>query len=185
MESETSAESDSNLSSESENSAESEYDPEEEARSSHRKTNHAARARKHADTRKIPQKQNAARDRKRAATRKKKMCSNSSASQDPRLSNVKPTEEELGHFEQEPNSAQMVFRLMAGVPEDTRRAPKPNMPSTDHASILSEYVTATGHDVSIKVCAPCGKRAPMNEEEYRTLPFTHNTLSKNYPQKTR
>ena len=185
--------------SESENSEESEYDPEEEARNKHNQNSNKARKRKRAATRKKPlsdykESHNAARARKRAATRKQKQTQKQKQALkqqrdrtaeeekwlDPNWTveelNELPPQWFLEKFEQDPRAAQMVFRLMAGIPEDTRRAPKPNMPSTDQAGILSEYIAATGHDVAIKVCGPCGKRAPMNDKEFRMLPFTHKTL---------
>ena len=79
-------------------------------------------------------------------------------------------------FELHPYVAAAAFRMMAGVPRDTRICPTDMSFKVDAESMIHRWKAEVGHDVDIRVCGTCNIRDIMTEGEYRQIPITHNYL---------
>ena len=87
-----------------------------------------------------------------------------------------PGDDLLKQFELHPYVAAAAFRMMAGVPRDTRICPTDMSFKVDVESMIHRWKAEVGHDVDIRVCGTCNIRDIMTKGEYRQIPITHNYL---------
>ena len=91
-------------------------------------------------------------------------------------SDALPDDDLLKQFELHPYVAAAAFRMMAGVPRDTRICPTDMSFDVDVQNMIDRWKAEVGHDVDIRVCGTCNARDIMTEGEYRQIPITHNYL---------
>ena len=91
-------------------------------------------------------------------------------------SDTLPDDVLLKRFEAHPYVAAAAFRMMAGVPKDTRICPTDVSFKVDLENMIDRWKAEVGHDVDIRVCGTCNVRDIMTEGEYRQIPITHNYL---------
>ena len=73
-----------------------------------------------------------------------------------------PTDAQISNFETDPFLGVATFRLMAGIPEDTRVCPIPSPVKRDTKNILARWEKFMGHMIKIRVCAACGVRSMID-----------------------
>ena len=88
--------------------------------------------------------------------------------------NQLPTDDMLAQYTKHPKMARSLFWLMGGHPTDWREPPC-NLVThqTTVAEDITEFDRVMGQEVAIRVCATCGKRAPMPEGEFRLMSPEH------------
>ena len=91
-------------------------------------------------------------------------------------SDTLPDDDLVKQFELHPYVAAAAFRMMAGVPRDTRIFPTDMSFRVDVENMIGRWKAEVGHDVDIRVCGTCNVRDIMTERKYREIPITHNYL---------
>ena len=86
-----------------------------------------------------------------------------------------PGDDLVKQFELHLYIAAAAFRMMAGVPRDTRIFPA-DVSLKVVESMIHRWKVEVGHDVDIRVCGTCNIRDIMTKGEYRQIPITHNYL---------
>ena len=65
---------------------------------------------------------------------------------------------------------------MAGIPQDSRDEPKLSPVKCNTTEILERWKKCMGHMTKIRVCAACGVRCVMTDDECKVLPHTSKLL---------
>ena len=63
-----------------------------------------------------------------------------------------PDDDSLKEFELKPEMAMAIFRLMAGIPSDSRVKPEDISFEVDEQKVLNEWEMKMGYDITMRVC---------------------------------
>ena len=90
--------------------------------------------------------------------------------------NELPGDNHIKKFESNASIAVATFRMLSGVPSDTRYCPQDVTFTYDRQRMIDRWSNEAGHDIPIRVCGVCGIRDILVQDTFRQLPLDHDLI---------